>query len=143
MQSTRPQRFRFRYIDREVHRGRYPNCPQRGETLGVSTRTIQCDIERMKERDWMLEHEIQFRTDGGIDLTVRLEDADAIVRWVLQWGFGAEIMPPPWVRRRPREQLERIRERYEPHPPRAMRSRRKGQGIGRVLKPPSPAKKQA
>jgi hypothetical protein len=86
MQSTRPQYFRFRYIDREVRRGRYPNCPQLGETLGVSTRTI------------------------------------------------------PSARRRLREPLERIRERYEPPPPSTMRSRRKGQGTGRVLKPPSPAR---
>jgi proteasome accessory factor B len=97
----------------------------------------------IQERDWMLEHEIQFRTDGGLDLTVRVENADAIIRWVLQWGFGAEIISPPWVRRRLREQLERIRERYEPHPSSSVRSRRKGQGTGRVLKPPSPAKMPA
>lgn len=97
----------------------------------------------IQERDWLLEHEIQLRTDGGLDLTVRVENADAIVRWVLQWGGGAEIISPPWVRRRLREQLERIRERYDSPPSSAMRSRRKGQGTGRVLKPPSPAKTPA
>ncbi len=97
----------------------------------------------IRERDWMLEHEIQFRTDGGLDLTVRVENADAVVRWVLQWGLGAEIISPPWVRRRLREQVERIHERYEPRPSRVARFRGKGKGTGRVLKPPSPAKRPA
>jgi predicted DNA-binding transcriptional regulator YafY len=64
------------------------------------------------ERDWGPSHRIQFVTDGGVELGLTTENADAVLRWVLSWGTGAEVLSPAWARRRMRELLARVSERY-------------------------------
>ncbi len=64
------------------------------------------------EREWSPNHRLQFLTDGGVELRLVTENVDAIIRWVLNWGTGAEILRPAWVRRRVRDTLRRLEERY-------------------------------
>ncbi len=64
------------------------------------------------EREWSPNHRLQFLTDGGVELRLVTENVDAIIRWVLNWGTGAEILSPAWVRRRVRDTLRRLEERY-------------------------------
>lgn len=64
------------------------------------------------EREWSPGHRLQFLTDGGVELRLITENVDAIIRWVLNWGTGAEILSPAWVRRRVRDTLRRLEERY-------------------------------
>jgi predicted DNA-binding transcriptional regulator YafY len=89
------------------------------------------------EREWDPVHRVQFLTDGGVDLTLNTENVDAVLRWALSWGAGAEILSPPWVRRRVRETLKRLGERYEKSAPRIPAEGRARRAAKRVYKPPS------
>jgi predicted DNA-binding transcriptional regulator YafY len=89
------------------------------------------------EREWSSVHRVQFLTDGGVDLTLTSENVDAVLRWVLNWGAGAEILSPPWVRRRVRETLKRLSERYEKRAPRLPDDGRVLRAAKKVYKPPS------
>jgi len=93
----------------------------------------------IKEREWSPAHRLQFTTDGGVDLTLTTENVDAVVRWVLNWGPGAEIVAPPWVRRRVRDTLKRLAERYAARPEKPRNLSRLGRGPRKIFKPPSPA----
>jgi predicted DNA-binding transcriptional regulator YafY len=92
------------------------------------------------EREWAEAQRLQYTTDGGIDLTLTTESVDAVIRWALNWGIGAEIQSPPWVRRRARDLLKRLAERYESKPaPPPGRRKRAPRLSGRIYKPPSPS----
>ncbi|MDM7917336.1 MAG: helix-turn-helix transcriptional regulator [Candidatus Eisenbacteria bacterium] len=65
------------------------------------------------ERDWGEGYRAQTTTNGGVELSFRSENADAVIRWCLSWGPGAEVVSPAWVRRRAREILRRIGRAYE------------------------------
>jgi predicted DNA-binding transcriptional regulator YafY len=89
------------------------------------------------EREWGPANRLQYITDGGVDLNLTTENADAVIRWVLNWGPGAEILSPPWVRRRVREMLKRLMERYDGKAKKPRPLRRRRRAPERVLKPPS------
>ncbi len=65
------------------------------------------------ERDWGTGHRVQTLTGGGVELSFKSESADALIRWCLSWGPGAEVVSPPWVRRRARQILAMIARRYD------------------------------
>ncbi len=65
------------------------------------------------ERDWGSGYRVQTLVNGGVELSFRSENADAVIRWALGWGAGTEIIAPPWVRRRARQILSQIRKKYE------------------------------
>jgi predicted DNA-binding transcriptional regulator YafY len=65
------------------------------------------------ERDWGSGYRVQILTSGGVELSFRSENVDALVRWCLSWGPGAEIVSPSWVRLRARQILRQITRRYE------------------------------
>lgn len=48
-ETTRPQLYRFSYIDKMIKIGRYPNSRGLAEDLGVSRRTILRDVEFMRD----------------------------------------------------------------------------------------------
>ena len=89
------------------------------------------------EKTWFSGQKVQFLTDGGVDLTFAAENADAVIRWALYWGAGAEILSPPWVRRRARDLLHRLEQRYATGSPRAGKSIRLARTPRKVFKPPS------
>lgn len=91
------------------------------------------------EREWPEENQCQFLTDGGVELRLVTENADAVIRWVLNWGVGAEILSPPWVRRRLREMVQRILQRYDGQGGRSVRAGRSSGASRQVYKPPSPS----
>jgi predicted DNA-binding transcriptional regulator YafY len=65
------------------------------------------------ERDWGAGYRVQTLVNGGVELSFRSENADAVIRWTLGWGPGTEIVSPPWVRRRARQILNQVRKIYE------------------------------
>lgn len=64
------------------------------------------------ERDWGKGYRVQTLVNGGVEISFRSENADAVIRWTLGWGPGAEIISPPWVRRRARQILTQISKLY-------------------------------
>lgn len=64
------------------------------------------------ERDWGTGYKLQTLVSGGVELTFRSENPDAVIRWCLGWGPGAEIISPPWVRRRAHQILRQIGKQY-------------------------------
>jgi predicted DNA-binding transcriptional regulator YafY len=71
------------------------------------------------ERDWGPDYRVQTLVGGGVEISFRSENSDAAIRWCLGWGLGAEIVSPPWVRRRARQILEQIARKYEKAAPAA------------------------
>jgi proteasome accessory factor B len=65
------------------------------------------------ERDWGSGYRVQILTNGGVEISFCSENVDALVRWCLSWGSGAEIVSPSWVRLRARQVLRQITRRYE------------------------------
>ena len=63
--------------------------------------------------EWGAGYRVQTLTSGGVELSFRSENADAVIRWCLGWGPGAEVISPPWVRRRARQLLRQLGKRYE------------------------------
>lgn len=65
------------------------------------------------EREWGEAYKIQTLMSGGVEITFKSENADAVIRWCLSWGPGAEVVSPPWVRRRARQILTQLVRQYE------------------------------
>jgi predicted DNA-binding transcriptional regulator YafY len=53
------------------------------------------------------------RSDGSVDITYNVADADELARWVLGWGAQAEIVAPDDVRDRVRMLIAQIAAKYE------------------------------
>lgn len=81
--------------------------------------------------DWGPGCRVQTRMDGGLELSFRSDNGDAVARWSLAWGPSAEVISPPWVRRRTKQLLRQIARRYDR---RAVRK----QATKRSRRPPSP-----
>lgn len=58
--------------------------------------------DRMKERMWHRSQVEKTRSDGSVDLTLRVDDLDEVERWVLGWGIQVEVIAP-------RELIDRVR----------------------------------
>ena len=91
----------------------------------------------LAEHDWPEGSRCQFTTDGGVDLTLMTEDVDALLRWTLGWGAGAQVISPPWIRRRMRETVRRVLLRYSARTGRPSRAGRSAGSSRKVFKPPS------
>jgi predicted DNA-binding transcriptional regulator YafY len=79
-------------------------------------------------RDWGKGCKVQMRTDGGLELSIRTDNADAVARWSFAWGPSAEVVSPPWVRRRAKQLIGQLVRRYERPTPKARKgSRRRGE----------------
>ena len=65
------------------------------------------------ERDWGTGYRVQTVMNGGVEISFRSENADAVIRWCLGWGPGAEVISPPWVRARARQILRQLARHYE------------------------------
>jgi predicted DNA-binding transcriptional regulator YafY len=84
--------------------------------------------EPILDIEWGEGYRVQILTSGGVELSFRSENADAVIRWCLGWGPGAEIVSPPWVRRRARQILRQLGKRYEK---RAQQSKAASSRLGR------------
>jgi len=49
MPKFKPQYRRLMFIDRKVREGKYPNCAKMGQEWEVSSKTIQRDIDYMRD----------------------------------------------------------------------------------------------
>jgi len=96
--------------------------------------------ELIATRDWEPGHQIQYRTDGGVDLLLSVENAEAVARWSLGFGNDAEIISPPWVRRHLRVLLHRMEDRYSARVPAKAAAAPKSPQALPVRKPPSKRK---
>lgn len=71
--TTRPQLFRFSYIDKMIRAGRYPNSRDLAERLEVSRRTISRDVEFLKDSlqaplEYCPRHRGYYYTEAGYSL---------------------------------------------------------------------------
>jgi predicted DNA-binding transcriptional regulator YafY len=105
--------------------------------IAIKVRIDRVHAPDLREKDSSAAVKVQYLTDGGVDLTLSTEDVDAVIRWTLNWGSGAEILSPPWVRRRARDLLRRLTERYATAAARTRESRGAARKTQRVYKPPS------
>jgi proteasome accessory factor B len=68
--------------------------------------------ERVKERMWHRSQTEKERTDGSLELTLRVDNLDEVERWVLGWGAEVDVIAPAELIDRVRDNAERVRKLY-------------------------------
>lgn len=92
--------------------------------------------------DWPEEYQLQTVMDGGLELTLEADDADEVIKWMLQWGTDVEIVSPRWARKRLLQILDAIGTRYRPRTgPKRKSIRRRATAIRRRGRRPAPSLK--
>ena len=64
------------------------------------------------ERNWHPSQKIQKHADGSCTLEFTTQSFDEVKRWVLPFGAGAEVLDPPELRRRVKEELRLTLQSY-------------------------------
>jgi predicted DNA-binding transcriptional regulator YafY len=97
-------------------RARLPRSASPGAdgSIAVVLRFSPSVTDRVTALEWPEESQLQTLMDGGLELTIETEDADEVLRWMLQWGTDVEVISPRWARRRLLQILDMIRNRYQP-----------------------------
>jgi proteasome accessory factor B len=67
---------------------------------------------RVKERFWHESQETRELPDGGIELTLQVDDLDEVVRWVVTWGDQARAIAPKELVARVRTLVNRLTKHY-------------------------------
>jgi len=67
---------------------------------------------RVRERVWHQSQVEKERADGGIELTLRVDDLDEVERWVLGWGAHVVVVSPLELADRVRTTAGRVRKLY-------------------------------
>ncbi|MEW6220048.1 MAG: WYL domain-containing protein [Thermodesulfobacteriota bacterium] len=66
----------------------------------------------VRERLWHGRQELSDQPDGGVQLRLPARDRDELLRWVLSWGDGAQILAPAGLRQEAAELLTRMLAAY-------------------------------
>jgi len=82
------------------------------EPMDVTIRFAADQAPYVREREWHPTQTIRDLPDGSIELSFRAGGMFEIVRWVLGWGESAEVIHPPALREKVREQLAAALEKY-------------------------------
>jgi predicted DNA-binding transcriptional regulator YafY len=85
----RPQKFS---LDRRL-RGSYGVHSGQGE-YQVVIRFNARAADYIREKRWHDSQELQERSDGGLDLHLKLSSLPEVERWVLSWGGDAAVVSP-------------------------------------------------
>jgi proteasome accessory factor B len=64
------------------------------------------------EREWHPSQRFRSRRDGRLEMTFRAAGEREIVRWILGWGEGVEVVRPPSLRARVARVLRRAGQHY-------------------------------
>jgi predicted DNA-binding transcriptional regulator YafY len=64
------------------------------------------------ERVWHKDQKIKPLQDGGVELTLRLDNLEEIERWVLSWGEHAQVLEPRELVTRIRSAANRLEKMY-------------------------------
>ena len=116
---SRPPLYRFQEIFHAIKTGQYPNRTKLAETIEVTTKTIQRDIDYMRyqmsvpidleqivlrfssraaqlvrERNWHSSQQIQELADGSVELSLTLNSLEEIIPWILSGGEDCEVVKP-------------------------------------------------
>ena len=87
-----------------------------GEKVKVRIRFFGHMAEKMRKKtEFIREHPSQITEDMGEDFVVSFEVKNPcnMVRWILEFGGGAEVLEPEVLRERMREEIGRIGKLYE------------------------------
>jgi len=82
------------------------------EPMDITIRFAADQAPYVREREWHPTQVIRDRADGSIELSFRAGGMFEIVRWILGWGESAEVIHPPDLRERVREQLSVALKKY-------------------------------
>ena len=68
--------------------------------------------DRVKERVWHQSQVEKERSDGSLELTLRVDNLEEVERWVLGWGAQVEVIAPRELIGRVRAAAEGVRKLY-------------------------------
>ena len=80
--------------------GDFPNCRKLSDELEVSAKTIQRDIDFMRDRLGHPSQKIKQHADGRIELNLELGSMEEIERWILSWGAHVRVLAPAELKNR-------------------------------------------
>jgi predicted DNA-binding transcriptional regulator YafY len=66
----------------------------------------------MREKTWPGETARQEEPDGSLTLTLQVTNLEGMLRWVLQYGSGAQVLAPAELREMLREQVRAMAKCY-------------------------------
>ena len=66
----------------------------------------------VRGRTWQGSQVLKNRTDGGLVMTMTLNNLEEVTRWVLSFGEHATVVQPAELRERVRKAAERVTARY-------------------------------
>jgi predicted DNA-binding transcriptional regulator YafY len=122
---SRPPLERMLRLHQLIKTEKFPNCRTLADELEVSSKTIQRDIDFLRdrmglpiaydqtafgvsERVWHESQEIHALPRGEIELVLQLGGFEEIERWVLSWGEHARVLAPKQLRERIRRTAKRV-----------------------------------
>ncbi len=74
------------------------------------------DAPYVKERRYSREQAFEDHADGSCTLTISTSGEDDLLRWILSFGSGAEVLSPPALRKRAASELAKARSLYPDKP---------------------------
>ena len=84
-----------------------------GERRRIRLRFAPSQAPYVRERHWHDDQEIRENPDGGIDLSFSVNHLAELVRWILSWGSGVEVIGPDELRRMVLDELGRAKKLYK------------------------------
>ncbi len=82
------------------------------DPMDITIRFAADQAPYVREREWHPTQVIRDLADGSIELSFRAGGIFEIVRWILGWGKSAEVIHPPDLRERVREELSVALKKY-------------------------------
>ena len=83
------------------------------ETVDIAVRFDGEAAQKIPERRWHYDQEVERLPDGGIIVRFRTNQQSQVLFWVSQWGPNAEILEPAELRERARKWFTETAARYE------------------------------
>jgi predicted DNA-binding transcriptional regulator YafY len=82
-----------------------------GEAVTVRLRFSPDQAKYVRERVWHPSQELKQSTDGGLELTIRVNHLLEVKRWILSYGAGCEVLEPAELREELRAEAKAMLDR--------------------------------
>ena len=67
----------------------------------------------IRERQWHPSQQIEELPSGGLILRLRVGGVDEVKRWIMGYGYHAEVLQPESLRAQFKDEAEKMRKIYE------------------------------
>ena len=86
---------------------------EEAEPVEIQLRFDQTIAAQVLSAHIFRQNEVQYLTDGGIEVIITTRCPDEFLRSLLRWAPDFEVANPPWIRRKLPQLLQRILKQYQ------------------------------